>query len=550
MESNIINILIGGQAGQGIDFAADIISRVFSKIRYYVFNYRYYQSVIRGGHNYNIVTISKDKIHSFYESDIDYFIVFDNNSINIHKTNIDEKTVLFGDEKIPYKDKINVNVEYFLKKLNLPNKYANTVVLSAFFKYIGIDKNIVISSFSEKSKDENNNKIVDIVYSEFNISSERKILPLGKKARYYLSGAEAIAYGAILAGLDIYIAYPMTPASPILHVLASLKDKYNIVTYQPDNEIGVINIALGSSYAGGKVMVGSSGGGIDLMAEAISMAGMAELPIVIAWLQRYGPSTGMATHFDQSDLLEALYIGHGEFPRIVVSPGDHIDAMRRTIEAFYLSYKYNTPSIILSDLFLVESKANYDHVVLPNIDYKNRFIDLEPPKDYKNYKITEEGFILRSIPGLDVVVKANSYEHDEYGFETENPEIGQRMSEKRLNKSKYIYKEIINFDPYEIYGDGNKIIVSWGSNKMPILEALKYLNDWKYLHISYLSPFPSKIKGILEDHKKVVLVEHNLTGQLGKLIEQETGFYIEDRILKHNGEPFKVEELVDKIKKI
>ena len=198
------------------------------------------------------------------------------------------------------------------------------------------NKEVVREVFEKRVKDPKELKLIDIIYNDLNINSKENIEKRVYKRQFYLSGSEGVALGAIAAGLDIYVAYPMTPASPVLHILASLKDKYNIVTYQPDNEIGVINIALGASYAGAKVMVGSSGGGIDLMAEAISLAGMSEIPIVIYWAQRYGPSTGMATHTDQSDLLEALNIGHGEFPRVVITPGDPAEAFKRQLKHFIL----------------------------------------------------------------------------------------------------------------------------------------------------------------------------------------------------------------------
>ena len=543
-----LNILIGGQAGQGIDFAADIISRVFIKLGYNVFNYRYYQSLIRGGHNYNIVTISKEKLYSYYDSDFDYIIAFDQNTVNLHKSKLKDNGIIFGPKNVISNKKVDVDTQYFIKKYNIDRKYENTIVLISFFKYLNIDKEIVKDIYEKRVKDPEELKIIDYIYQEFNIKG-REIEKEEYKKQFYLSGSEGIALGAIAAGLDIYVAYPMTPASPILHILASLRDKYNIITYQPDNEVGAINIALGASYAGAKVMVGSSGGGIDLMAEAISLAGMSETPIVIAWVQRYGPSTGMATHTDQSDLLESLYIGHGEFPKIVVAPGDPAEAFERTIEIFHLAYKYNTVGIILSDLFLGESKTNFDKIYVPNIEI-SRYIDLEPPLDYKHYKITEKGYQLRSIPGLNAIVKSSSYEHDEYGIETEDPNIGEKMSKKRLKKMEEIEKEVKGFEPYKIYGDGNKLIISWGSNKMPILEALKYLKGWKFLHISYLSPFPKEIKYLIEEAKESVIIEHNLTSQLGKLIREELGIEVENKILKHTGEPFTPLEIVQKIKEL
>jgi len=240
-----INILIGGQAGHGIDFTADIISRVFIKLGYNVFNYRWYMSLIRGGHNYNIVSISREKIYAPYFEDFDYIIAFDQNTVNLHSKKLKENGLIIGPKNVVYSKKIDVDLDYYYKKYNVNKKYENTIVLLTFFKYLNIDKEIVKEVFEKRVKDPEELKLIDIIYNDSNINSKENIEKRIYKRQFYLSGSEGVALGAIAAGLDIYVAYPMTPASPVLHILASLKDKYNIVTYQPDNEIGVINIALG-----------------------------------------------------------------------------------------------------------------------------------------------------------------------------------------------------------------------------------------------------------------------------------------------------------------
>lgn len=541
-----IRIIIGGQAGQGIDFAADTLSKAFIKEGYYVFNYRYYQSLIKGGHNYNAIRVSDEKINSHEEKNIDFIIALDQNTVNIHKNKLKEDGYIIADKKIISDRKIEVPASEIIKEVGGKPLDENIVLIIALWKILGFNKDSIINVLKEKLG-EIVEKYAEKIYNT-NLNVIKNLKSLEKNPRYYLSGSEGVALGAIAAGLDIYLAYPMTPASPVLHILASLKDKYNILVYQPDNEIGVINIALGASYAGAKVMIGSSGGGIDLMAEAISFSGISEIPIVIYWAQRYGPGTGMATHTSQADLLTALHIGHGEFPRFVIAPGDPADAFYRTIEAFYFAYKYRIPAIILSDLFLAESKSTFDQIEYPDVPV-DRFIDLNPLENYKNYPLVDTE-VRRAIPGFKAIVKSSSYEHDEFGLETEDPEIGQKMSEKRLRKIERIYEESKMFRPYEIYGKGNKLIVSWGSNKMPILDLINYTKEWKYLHIYQLYPFLTDIRDILEDAKKVVLVENNLTGQLGKIIMKEIGFYIEDKILKHNGEPFTASELYEKVKYI
>lgn len=540
------NILIGGKAGQGIDFTADILSLALINEGYYVFNYRYYQSLIRGGHNYNIVSFSEEPVYCFDEN-IDIILALDQITVDKHYKKLKENGYILGDVSIKCEKKINIDLKNICKELNVEQKYENTILLTFLWKFLGFKKESLIDAFKHKKKDEKNIDIVNKVF-EKDIEQCLKLKSYGRKEKYFLSGSEGIAYGAIFAGLDIYFSYPMTPATQVMHILASLKDKYNILVYQPDNEIGVINMALGASYAGAKVMVGSSGGGLDLMAEGISFSGMSEIPIVIYWAQRYGPSTGIATATAQDDLLSAIHIGHGEFPKVVIAPGDPADAFKRTIEAFYFAYKYNIPVIILSDLFLAESKMSFDEIEIPKIQI-DKNIEMHPKDEYKYYKITELGYMKRVIPGLNKIIKVSSYEHDEDGIQIyDNHDLAEKMHAKRLIKIYHIEKEIYNFKPFEIYGKGKNLIVSWGSSKMPILEALKYLENWRYLHISYLHPFPKKITEILNNANKIVIVENNLTGQLRKLIAKELGLFIENAILKHDGLPFKPAEIINKLK--
>jgi len=544
-----LRIIIGGQAGQGVQAAAQWLSKAFVKAGYYVFNYRYYQSLIRGGHNYNSIRISDIPVYSHAEEDIDFIIALDQDTVRIHKNKLKEDGFIIADKRIIVDKKIEVDTMDILKKAGSDKISENVVLIAALWKILGLDKEILKNIIKTK-KGDSNDKIIDLVY-ELNlpILESKKIEIKETKSKYHLTGSEAVAYGAIMAGLDIYLAYPMTPATPLLHILASLKDKYNILVYQPDNEIGVINMAIGASYAGAKVMVGTSGGGFALMNEALSLAGISEIPVVIYVAQRYTPATGMATHTLQGDLKFVLNAGHGEFPRIVVAPGDQKEAVRRTIEAFYLSYKYNVPAIILSDLFLAESSCTFDSIELQELP-TDRFLELNPEEGYKLYKLTEEGYQKRAIPGTNAIVKANSYEHDEFGVTTEDPDIGKAMHEKRWRKMKYIEEEVKNFEPYKLYGNGSKLIVSWGSNKLPILEALKKLDNWSYLHVSYISPFPKDIKDIIENYNKVVLVENNVTGLFGQVLREQTGINIDIKILKYNGEPFNAEELIKKLSNI
>jgi len=359
-----------------------------------------------------------------------------------------------------------------------------------------------------------------------------------------------VALGAIAAGIDICFAYPMTPATAVLHFLAKKQTEHNILVSQFESEIAVVNAALGASFTGARVMVATSGGGFALMTEAISLAGMSELPLVVYLAQRTAPSTGVPTYTAQGDLKTALNAGHGEFPKIVVAPGDPKEAIFRTQEAFYLSAKYHTPVIVLSDKHLGESNYSFSQIGKPG-QTTQRFILKNPAKNYKSFKITPTGVSDRAVPGQGPVVKATSYEHTDYGQTTEDPGWIVKMQDKRLKKIKYIAQEINKLSPIKTYGQGKNLIISWGSTKGAIIDALSELKGFKFLQISYLSPFP-KEKVIQEINKsqKVFLVENTATGLLADVIAEQTGIIIKNKILKYDARPFTSEDIIDKIKKI
>jgi len=310
----------------------------------------------------------------------------------------------------------------------------------------------------------------------------------------------------------------------------------------------VVNAALGSSFAGAKTMVGTSGGGFALMSEALSLAGMSEIPLVVYLAQRNAPASGVPTYTAQGDLKFAVNVGHGEFPRIVVAPGDPEEAFHRTIEAFYLSQKYHLLSIIISDKHLAESYFSFDRIRAPRVQMEEDILE-DPSSDYQSYRFTENGVSPRIFPGEGPVVRANSYEHDEYGYMIEEAEGTKKMNDKRWAKLPFLQKEINRLEPVKIYGSGKNLIVGWGSTKGAILDSLKDLPGYRFMQISYISPFPiQSVIQELQKAKKVVLVENNVTGLLGQIIREQTGFEIKDKVLKYDARPFTPEDIIQKIK--
>lgn len=541
-------ILIGGKAGQGTNVTSYFIGEVFSSSGYYVFNYRDYPSLIRGGHNFNVIKISDKPVYS-HSNKYDLIVALDQTTIDKHAKGLKENGFIVGDKDLKTEKKFYpIDVQPILKKLNAKPVIENDILIGWLFKYFGMSEDLLMKELEERF----GGKKIDIIKESAKIGYD-----LGEKVedfkpldgqKYFISGSKAVSTGAIASNIDVYIAYPMTPATAILHHLAAKEKDHNLLVLQLESEIAVVNAALGASFAGAKTMVGTSGGGFALMGEAMSLAGMGEIPLVVYLAQRTGPASGVPTYTAQADLKFAVNIGQGEFTRIVVAPGDPQEAIIRTQEAFYLANKYRSLVILVSDKHLAESDYTFDKLEKSSVS-SDRFIVENPSSDHKGYKITEDGNSPRAVPGQGPVVKVTSYEHDEYGNTVEEGEWMNKMTDKRLKKEKTITDEINKLNPVSIYGQGKNLIVGWGSTKGAILDALKDLDDYRFMQISYINPFPiDMVKKELESSDKVVLVENNATGQLGDIIAEKTGHIIKNKVLQYNARPFIPETIINKVK--
>jgi 2-oxoglutarate ferredoxin oxidoreductase subunit alpha len=394
-----------------------------------------------------------------------------------------------------------------------------------------------------------NLKIAQHAYDR--IKNPSKSVPkLDQKSLPLVSGNEAIALGAVKAGLNMYIAYPMTPASAILHYLAAHENELGVVTVHPESEIGVALMALGAAYAGARTMVGTSGGGFALMTEALSLAGQGELPMVIVESQRPGPSTGVPTYTMQGDLAFVVHAGHGEILRVVLAPGDADEAFYTTGLAMNLAWKFQIPTFVLSDKHLSESIFSFE----ADLD------KVKPEKpllwnnqgEYKRYIDTQNGISPLAFPGNpSAIVKATSYEHDESGITTEEPEAISRMQRKRLRKRKALEDELEKYETVNVYGnpDSKTALLCWGSTKGACIEVAEAL-DLKVVQPLILEPLPVEaLKKALSGADKIIDVEVNATGQLAKLVAGH-GFCIDDMILRFDGRPFTVDVLLDNVKEV
>lgn len=549
-------ILIGGEAGHGVKKTSYLIAKSFTKSGLYSFDYQDYPSLIRGGHNFCVLKVSDKPIYS-HQNKYDIIIAFDEEAIELHGKNLKKKGIIICDKEIEGKtDKpvFPVDMQEIIDKYEVSRNVANDVLVGFLYKLLGlnIEKPLEIfkEAFPKKAKE-----VEEIIKEGFNYSIKEEILDKSfsitseNKSKYFLEGNEAIGAGAIYAGLDNYIAYPMTPSTGVLNYLAGKQKDHNFLVVQPENEIAVANAALGSSFTGALSMVGTSGGGFALMSEALSMQGMSELPLVVYLSQRSSPASGIPTYTAQGDLKFALNAGHGEFPRVVLAPGDSKEAFYMTVEAFYLSQKYRVLSILLGDKHVAESYYSFDDFEEPKVKPERNVAD-NPNDGYLNYSLNEKGFSSRAVPGQVSVTKTTSYEHDEFGNTSEDGKTAVKMNEKRWRKNIYLKKEIEEkLQPVEIYGEGENLIIGWGSTKGAIIDALSGLKNYRFMQIKYLAPFPDGfVKEEIKKSNNVVLVENNVKGLLADVIREQTGHLIKKKILKYNARPFVPKDIIRELK--
>ncbi|MFA6292417.1 MAG: hypothetical protein WC637_11575, partial [Victivallales bacterium] len=363
-----------------------------------------------------------------------------------------------------------------------------------------------------------------------------------------LNGAEAVGLGALAGGCNFVSSYPMSPSTGVLSFLAQNGSRFGIVVEQAEDEIAGINMAIGAWYAGARAMVTTSGGGFALMSEGLSLAGMLESPMVVHLAQRPGPATGLPTRTEQGDLELALYAGHGDFPRIILAPGNLEEGFCLAQKAFNLADKYQVPVFIMTDQFFVDSCYNTGAFSLGDVKIEKYFI--ETRREYKRYELTENGISPRGIPGFgEGLVCVDSDEHDQEGHITEDLNLRIKMVDKRMGKLGMMKNESI---PPKLIGLVNyrNLIVCWGSTLNAVCEAVGILggSDTAVLHFSQVYPLDGDaVAGLISKAEKTVIVENNATGQFERILKIHAGVGFSHRILKYNGLAFAADELAGKI---
>ena len=542
------SVLIAGKAGDGINQAGLLLSRLLSELGYRIYMSFDYQSLIRGGHNFSVVRASGAPVAACRDK-IDFLLALNQDAIDLHKQKLTDSSRIAYDSDSIKSDPaagqgLGLPLSKIVKEEGAVPIMRNSCLTGAFSRSVGIQWEVLEKVFRKHIPRQTD---LNLKLARRGFDSAKQVIqlePLKQTPLPIFTGNEAIGLGLINAGLKTYVAYPMTPSSNLLHFLADVADDFSLKVIHPESEIAVILMALGFSYAGEKVAVGTSGGGFCLMNEGLSLSGMAELPVVIVVGQRPGPSTGLPTYTSQTELHFVLNAGQGEFVRFVVAPGDAEQAFYWSQVALNVSWKYQVPSIILSDKEMAEGAFSFDVDSVKGVAEQGPI--LWDRKDvYKRYKETETGVSpLTFVPDKDAIIKVNSYEHDEFGITTEEALATKRIQEKRLRKEKPLSQELEGYDTVSTYGkkDSPIALLCWGSNKGVCTEVGENLG-LRVVQVHVFSPFPvKKLDQALEGVKKLVSVENNATGQLARLVKSY-GFTVDTRISKYDGRPFTVDQL-------
>ncbi len=576
----ITQIVIGAPAGLGVMSAGLILSKTLFKSGFNVYDYQEYPSLIKGGNNSYFINFDQNVVHAAKKK-IDILICLDKLTFDLHKGNLEENAVvIFNNNKINLsndndKNLFAKNIKFIgipasdiVKNLGAPEITVNNLLLGAVCKFINLKletlNEYITKQFDNKHKNliDENLTAVKAGYDNVGESITNFVQkPNNTSNKIMINGVEAISLGCIVSDCQFYAAYPMTPSSGILHYLAAHQEQTGMIVKHPEDEISAINMAAGASYAGVRSAVGTSGGGYALMVEGVSMLGIMELPLVIFMGMRTGPSTGLPTWTGQGDLNFIVNTSHGEFPRIVLCPGDTEEMFYLTQHAFDIADLMQTPVFVLFDKMLAESHQSTElneekQQNVPILRYLNNIDPNKIWEEYKRYK-TGGSTTERSIPGqIGGQNLTNSYEHDEFGFATEDAEMTKAQMEKRMKKYQLIFdkREELKLKMTKYFGAENPdlLIVSWGSNKGAILDAIEALQDKKigFLQIVCAEPLDKEtVAKYLRTAKKIVGIECNYQGQMCELIHAKTGIEIPERLLKYDGRQFLTDEILEFIQK-
>jgi 2-oxoglutarate ferredoxin oxidoreductase subunit alpha len=602
--TNSLTWMIGGPQGSGINSVAENFAKACIRGGLHVFANIEYHSNIKGEHSYYRLRVDQHELRSHVDW-VDLLVALDKETLfgdvnKAHPTHKGHRHEVspgggivydaafnlspesFGRDDItlfpvPYMDLLIDSLKAFGKDREL-SKYqvmVNTIALGASLGLVGYDFGLASEAIKEGFTGRK------AALGELNISAARhgydyaqkvfghKPFPirlqkqsLGAK-RMMIRGVQAVAIGKLKAGCGFQTYYPITPATDESEFLESHQEDYNMIVVQTEDEIAAINMATGAAHAGLRSSTSTSGPGFSLMAEGLGWAGITEAPgpVIILW-QRAGPATGMPTRTEQADLRFALHAAHGEFPRLIIAPGDVVESFYDTFDAFNYAERYQVPVIVLVDKFLA---STYKDVSLfdtggMKVDRGDLLqeADLAKNPDYKRYQWTDLGISPRTRPGQKGgIFWTTGDEHDEYGHITEAPDLRMRMMTKRMRKVELAGQVIPDSKKATLHGSRSAptTLVGWGSTKGAILDGMEELKangiETNFLQIRYVNPFPSElVQRILSGSSRKIAIENNYTAQMAGLIRESTGIAVDNKVVKFDGRPFSQNEIYEGVRDV
>lgn len=575
---NQLSWKVGGQQGEGIESTGEIFAIALNRMGYYLYGYRHFSSRIKGGHTNNKIRVSTTEVRSISD-DLDILVAFDQETIDVNYQELHSKGVILADSKFnPKKPEDTEASLYAVPFTEIATQLGtslmkNMVAIGATSAVLDLDIHVfevVVREIFGKKGDKVVAKNMEAIQAGFDYMKEQMdanvpTMVLEKadgKRRMYMIGNDAIALGALAAGCRFMAAYPITPASDIMEYLIKKLPALGGTVIQTEDEIAACTMTIGASYGGVRAITASSGPGLSLKMEAIGLAGITETPLVIVDTQRGGPSTGLPTKQEQSDLMAMIYGTHGEIPKIVLAPSTVQEAFYDTAEAFNLAEEYQCPVIVLSDLQLSLGKQTVEPLDASKVEIRRGKLvteelpEIENKGYFKRYEVTEDGVSPRTIPGMkNGIHHVTGVEHAETGKPSESAPNRIAQMDKRFRKVENIRfnTPVYKNAPHE---EADLLIVGFNSTRGAIEEAMTRLEKdglkVNHAQIRLIHPFPTdEVLPLVRSAKKVIVVENNATGQLANIMKMNVGYAEKiTKYLKYDGNPFLPHEVHSKCKEL
>ncbi len=575
---NQLSWKVGGQQGEGIESTGEIFSIALNRLGYYLYGYRHFSSRIKGGHTNNKIRVSTTEVRSVSD-DLDILVAFDQETIDVNYKELHENGIIIADSKINPKKPEGLKASLYAVPFTEiatdlgTSLMKNMVAVGATCAVLNLNINVfevVVQEIFGRKGQQIVSKNMEAIqagydYLKNQITENSKLMELEKadgQKRLFMIGNDAIALGAIAGGCRFMAAYPITPASEIMEYLIKKLPALGGAVIQTEDEIAAATMAIGANYGGVRAITASAGPGLSLKMEAIGLSGMTETPLVIVDTQRGGPSTGLPTKQEQSDLMAMIYGTHGEIPKIVIAPSTVQEAFYDTAEAFNLAEEYQCPVIILSDLQLSLGKQTVEPLEFDKVEIRRGKLitedlpEIENKGYFKRYEVTEDGVSPRVIPGVkNGIHHVTGVEHDETGKPSEGAINRNVQMDKRFRKVEKIKFDIPVYKnaPHE---EADLLIIGFNSTRGAIEEAMGRLEKEgmkvNHAHIRLIHPFPTdELLPLVRTAKKIAVVENNATGQLANIIKMNVGYNEKiNKILKYDGNPFLPHEVHTKCKEL